>query len=107
MNPGRLDTLVSIRRAATTRAPNGSVISTWSDVAEVWAAIEPASGREAMIAQQLSTQVSAKATIRHGSGVTVKDRIVDGSTVYEVTRVANTGTRNSWQEIWLTEAKPS
>jgi len=105
MNPGELDTLVTIQRATEKRAANGSVIKKWADLAQVWASFEPISGREAVMAQQLQAVVSLKVTIRHGSGVTVKDRIVNGSITYEVTRVADSGTRHSWQELWLTEAK--
>jgi len=107
VNPGELDTLVVLRRATNTRAANGSVTPTWADVAQIWMkSPESVSGREAVMAQQLQVVVSVKTVVRYGSGVTVKDRIVDGSTTYEVTRVAPTGTRNSWQEVWLTEAKP-
>jgi head-tail adaptor len=107
MNPGELDTLVAVRRATETRAANGSVVKTWADIASIWmSSPEPVSGREAVTAQQLQVVASSKANVRHGSGITVKDRIVDGSITYEVTRVFNVGTRRSWQELWLTEAKP-
>lgn len=105
MNPGKLDVLVTISRATETRAANGSIVKTWTDIAQVWAAIEPVSGREAVMAQQLQTAVSLKATIRYGTGVTAKDRVVNGSIVYDITRVNDVGTRNSWQELWLAEAK--
>ena len=105
MNPGELDTLVTIHRATEARAANGSVIKTWADLAQVWASIEPISGREAVMAQQLQSAVSLKATIRYGTGVTVRDRLMNGSLVYDITRVADSGTRHSWQELWLTEAK--
>ncbi len=105
MNPGELDTLVTIQRATETRAANGSVIKTWADIAQVWASFEPISGREAVMAQQLQASVSVKATIRYGTGVTVRDRVTDGSRVYDVTRVVDVGTRHSWQELWLVEAK--
>lgn len=107
MNPGKLDTLATLSRCTETRAANGSVIKTWADVANVWMA-EPAqlSGREAVSAQQLQVIAGYKTTVRHGSGATVKDRLVDGGTTYEVTRIFNVGERKSYQEIWMTEAKP-
>lgn len=106
MNPGELDTYATLTRATETRATNGSVIKTWATVSSIWMTTpEQLNGRETVTAQQLQVVAAYKVTIRHGSGATVKDRIVDGSTTYEITRVFNVGTRRSWQELWLTEAR--
>ena len=107
MNPGDLDTLSTLRRCTETRAANGSVIKTWADVADIWMA-EPKqlNGRETITAQQLQVIAAYKTTVRHGSGATVKDRLVDGGTTYEITRIFNVCERRSYQEIWMTEAKP-
>lgn len=106
MNPGTLDTLVTIKRATETRQANGSVSVSWADVSpSVWARFEPLTGRELIVAQKIERVVTTKATIRAGSGVTPEDRIADGSIIYEIANMPRIGTRDAWQELWLTEVK--
>jgi SPP1 family predicted phage head-tail adaptor len=107
MNPGKLDTQITIRRATSTRQANGSVVKTWADIAVLWAAVEPINGREAIVAQQLSASAELKATIRWTADVTAADRVAIGSTVYEISRpTVPVGTRRSFMELWIVEAKP-
>jgi SPP1 family predicted phage head-tail adaptor len=107
MNPGKLDTQITIRRATSTRQANGSIVKTWADVAVVLASVEPINGREAIIAQQLSASAELKATIRWTDDVTAADRVAISSTVYEISRPpVPVGTRRSFMELWIVEAKP-
>ena len=43
----------------------GGAPATWTDVATVWARIEPITGRELMAAQAISTEVSHRITLRY------------------------------------------
>lgn len=107
MNPGELDTQITVRRATNTRQANGSITATWADVFVAWASIEPISGREAFVAQQLAATSELKATIRWTDDVTAADRVAIGSVSYAITRPpVPVGTRRSFLELWLKEIKP-
>lgn len=43
---------------------DGSIAQEWVDVSEVWAAIEPVSGREFIQSQATQSQITARITIR-------------------------------------------
>ena len=107
MNPGKLDTQITIRRATSMRQANGSIVKTWADVSVMWASIEQINGREAIVAQQLSAASELKATIRWTDDVTAADRVAIGSIVYEISRPpVPVGTRRSFLELWIREVTP-
>lgn len=88
MNAGRLRHRVTLRnRVETQDATTGALSVTWTDVATVWAAVEPLSAREFIAAQAVSSQVTTRITIRFRDDVTPKMRAVHGSTVYDITGV--------------------
>ncbi|MBM4299281.1 MAG: head-tail adaptor protein, partial [Deltaproteobacteria bacterium] len=66
---GRLDKRVTLQSAVLVRDGHGQPIETWSNVATVWAAIEPIRGREFFAAKQFSAEVTHKLVIRYRSGV--------------------------------------
>lgn len=66
----------------------------WTDIATVWAAIEPLSGREYFAARQENAEVTAKITIRYRKDVTPDMRAVSEGRVFDVLSVINPGERN-------------
>lgn len=62
----------------------GGVTRLWALVAEVWAAIRPASGGEGVEADGLAGRVSHEIWIRHRSGVGPEMRFVLGTRVFEI-----------------------
>ncbi|SRR6266852_3421193 len=52
------------------------LINSWSDLATVWASIEPLSGRELAWAETLTADVTHKVTIRYYPGITPKMRFL-------------------------------
>jgi len=66
----------------------------WADIATVWAAIEPLSGREYFAARQENAEVTAKITIRYRKDVTPDMRAVSEGRVFNVLSVINPGERN-------------
>lgn len=62
--------------AETQNQQTGDMEITWNDVATVWAAIEPLSGREFIAAQAENNEVSARITIRYRPDVTGKWRLL-------------------------------
>jgi SPP1 family predicted phage head-tail adaptor len=54
----------------------GETTSEWIEVATVWAAIEPISGREFIQSQAKQSQITARIVIRFREGVTAAMRLV-------------------------------
>lgn len=66
--------------------------SQWSDVCNVWAAIDPVSGREFYAAEQAQSAVTHKITLRWRSGVSAAWRVVLGRRVFRILSVID------WEE---------
>lgn len=99
MDPGKLRHQVTIQAASGSRDGYGHVTQSWSAITggtNVWAAIEPLSGREALIAQQQQALTTHRITIRHLAGVTPRMRVVFGSRIFNVAGVRNPDERNAW-----------
>ena len=80
---GKLRHRVTIQRQAQSRdAASGDVKVSWSDVATVWAAVEPLSVREFIAAQANQSQITARITIRYRSGLTADMRILHRDQIY-------------------------
>lgn len=74
MNPGRLNQQVRLQRLQKTPDGSGGFVSTWQDVATVWAEIRPLSGQEAQRAAQLFSGVGYKVRLRQVA-CTASDRL--------------------------------
>ena len=71
----------------------GGVTETWSQVAEVWAAIIPASGDESLGGEAPRGQLSHTIHIRHRPGVSPAMRFRLGARVFEILAVVDVGER--------------
>jgi SPP1 family predicted phage head-tail adaptor len=86
MNAGRLDRRAMLRKSVQTRGPNGSVISTWQDVATFAVFKRPLSGREAVLAARDTAQIEDVFECRYRTDITsAMQLVVDGST-YDIVR---------------------
>lgn len=67
----------------------GQEVEDWQDVATVWAAVEPLSGREFLEAQQTQAEVSTRIRIRYRSDVTFTPemRATWGGHTYDIVSV--------------------
>ena len=87
MRAGRLNQLVSIKKKSVTRNGVGEEVLTWEVIAggaDVWAAIEPVSGREYSEATQIHADVTTKIVLRYLSGVRSAMRVYHGDDIYEL-----------------------
>ncbi len=62
---GALKQRIRVERPNTTKDRLGGPTRTWINVATVWADIQPLSGREAVIANRLSAQITHQITVRY------------------------------------------
>lgn len=61
----------------------------WTDVATVWARIEPLSGREYFQARQETAEVSVKVTMRYRNDISPSMRLRFEDRIFEVLSVIN------------------
>lgn len=73
---GRLRHRVRIEQRTLSQNELGGVLEDWQEVATVWAAIEPLSGRELIAAQQVNSKVTARLVIRYRSDLLPEMRLV-------------------------------
>ncbi|PUE34899.1 MULTISPECIES: phage head closure protein [unclassified Limnohabitans] len=70
MNPisaGMLTRRIKIQRPSTIKDSVGAPCRSWLDVATVWADIQPLSGKEAVIANRISAELSHQIIVRYQS----------------------------------------
>ena len=76
MRAGDLRHRVKIQYSVESQnAVTGSISVTWTDLATVWAKIEPLSARDFVAAQAEQSKVVARITVRYRDDVTAKMRI--------------------------------
>lgn len=73
---GRLDQRVTLQRPDNTVDALGQRTEGWTDVATVWANVEPLRGRELFEAGQMQSEINLRVTIRYRSDVTADMRVV-------------------------------
>lgn len=87
MRAGRIRERVIFQRRAPGKNDFGEENGEWQDIATVWAGVEPIKGRELFAAQQTMSEVTTQIVCRYSSflaGITAKDRILHGTTVYDI-----------------------
>lgn len=80
---------ITLQRAIQAEDGVGGTITTWTDLGTVWASVEPIGGREALRAGQLLAEMDTRIIVRWSplvEGLTAKDRIVRGTTIYNIVR---------------------
>lgn len=99
MRAGQLRQRVTIQEKSVTRNSYGEEVITWSDVATVWASVEPLSGREFLDAQRAGAEVTTRIRIRYRSGIAPEMRVTYGDHVYDIKAVIDVEERH--REIQL------
>lgn len=84
LNPGVLRRRVSIEKYDVSRDTDGSEIRTPTTLANVWASIEPLTGRELLAAQQIHAEVTFTLLIRYRPDVRGNMRVRYGPRVFEI-----------------------
>jgi SPP1 family predicted phage head-tail adaptor len=87
MNPGDLDTKITIQTPTHTPSDLGEQEPSWATVATEWASKKHLRGQEYEQAQQIASETETKFTIWYSSntsGITAKDKVVEGSIEYDI-----------------------
>ncbi|WP_443090319.1 phage head closure protein [Basfia succiniciproducens] len=89
MEIGKLRHRVTLQQQANTQNDYGATITTWQDIATVWAEIKPISGREYFSAQQVQSEVTTQIWIRYRNGIEPTMRVSHNGKHYEIISVLN------------------
>lgn len=104
MRAGKLRHEVTIEQYSESVSTKGDPVKSWSDFATgVWASIEPVSGREAFISQQLLASVTHVVRLRYLSGVSPKMRVKYGSRYFRIEVVRDLEERDREMVLACTE----
>lgn len=82
----------------------GQATGDWEDVATVWAAVQPLTGRWAEYARQLWESATFRVLINYRDDVTSACRLLFGERVFAIGVVINQEERNHTLELLCTEA---
>jgi SPP1 family predicted phage head-tail adaptor len=106
MSAGKLTKRVTIQqRAAGSPAKDafGAPVTSWTTFAEVWASLEPVSGREFWAQQQVQSEVTIKVNIRYLAGVLPEMRILYGTRVLTIKHVIDPMERHDFLNLMCAE----
>lgn len=96
LNAGRLRHRVQIQQSvpvidsngdAEQNQETGEVVLYWQEVAEVWAAIEPISGREFIQSAAIQSKITARIIIRYRSDINAAMRAIHNGKIYNIEAV--------------------
>jgi len=96
---GRLSQRITLQSKSVVRDAMGGETLTWVDAASVWAEIRPLRGRDLVAAQQVTSEVTARITIRYRSDVQADWRILHGSQIYDILAVVDPQARHEVLEL--------
>lgn len=89
MNIGKLRHRVTLQKQINTQNDYGAFVTTWQDIATVWAEIKPISGREYFEANQVHSEVTTQIWLRYRDGIEPTMRVAHNGKQYEIVSVLN------------------
>lgn len=104
MQAGDLRRRITIQSKSVSRNTVGDEVITWPTLATVWAAVEPALGREYLEGRSREAEITIKIRIRYRSGVKPTMRVTHGSSTYEVVSVQEVRTERRELVLMCREA---
>jgi SPP1 family predicted phage head-tail adaptor len=105
MKIGRMDQRIEIQdNQSSTQDAHGNPVADWRTVLRCWAAVSPASGGEAMVANQVNGKLPIKITMRPIYAVTTRNRVRVGTRLLDVNSVVDVDSAGRVLELVCTEA---
>ena len=103
MRSGELRHKITIQAKGITQNEFGEPVETWSDVATVWASVQPLAGREYFQAQQVKADITLRVRMRYRSGIQPAMRLLFESRVFEIQAVIDPDERHRELELLCAE----
>ncbi|HVY13511.1 MAG TPA: phage head closure protein [Alphaproteobacteria bacterium] len=94
---------VSLQQEARTPDTGGGAALSWEEVAQVWAAVEPLSGREDVQAEGVSGRAVYRLRFRCGVEVTPAMRVVWRGKILNIRSLRNVDARDRLMEVTAEE----
>jgi len=94
MRIGDLRHRVTIQKTVETDDELKTPAVNWEDVVTVWAAVEPLSGREYILAHNVNAEITARIRIRYRPGITPGMRVLYKGRVFDIQAVIDVGERH-------------
>ncbi len=94
MRAGKLRHWITIQTRTDTMDSYGEPIPAWTIFDQVWASIEPITGREYFASKETRSQSTHRIRIRYRSGITTKMRISWDSRLFDIESILNTEERD-------------
>lgn len=94
MKIGELRHRITIQENISAKDSFGADTPNWTDVATVWASIEPLSGKEFFAAQQINAEINTKIIMRYRTGIKPEMRATFKDRVFDILSVINDNERN-------------
>lgn len=92
MNKPAKNRKIILQSPSGTRNAIGERVTTWTNVATVWAEISPLSVRDLLAAGQMQSEVSHRVRVRYGASIAAIDsswRVLYGTRVFVISGVRN------------------
>lgn len=98
-SPGELRERIAVQRVSNTRDAIGGLTESWSEIASVYAKVEPANAREQFVREQVNASGDWTVYTRYLTDILPADRIVWRSRTFQVVGIQNTDLRRRFMEI--------
>ena len=110
MNPGDLRHRVAIQTNTPTLDPNGGKVASWATTSTFWASVQTLTGKKLEIARQIDAEATVQVRMRYcgssgSSQVTIDNRLLFGTRVFEPILVINENERNIMLQILCKEKR--
>jgi SPP1 family predicted phage head-tail adaptor len=107
INPGELNTQITLQKPTIGKAAGGAQVVTWSTLATIWARWTNVHGSEVWQSQAVQAINPATVLIRYRSDVTTACSILKGSTLFEIVSIDNILERNEYLGLKVKSMKGS
>lgn len=87
MRAGKLRRRASLQRKQVSQDEFGAEVTTWREIARLWAAIRPLQGREFWTSQAEQGEITTRIEIRYRGDVRVADRLVWSGKTFDIEAV--------------------
>ncbi len=92
--PGKLRCRVALQQAVRISDDGGGASLNWSQIATLWARIEPQKGHEKARYDGLESTITHKITLRYRAGITTGMRFLYAGRVFNILAVLNENEQN-------------
>ena len=103
MKIGEMNKRVTLQGRVVTQSSSGAVTETWSDLDTVWAKIQPLKGREFWQAQQTSSELDVRVTIRYRKNISTVERVKYGNRYFNIVAVIDADERHRFLSLMCKE----